>query len=119
VVKSRRDDGKDHEGQSTMNANDVAGHEVDGRCMPVLLERSDDYIAALGAELADLGPARELSDLVPARSHAFCTAVALLSVYRSRIDFLGHRALDTGDDNLRYRFAPMPGLTGPDPDVTH
>jgi hypothetical protein len=98
-----------------MNAKQVAVHEVDGRRVHVVLDGLVEYVAALAAEFADIGPVGGPGDLLPLRSHAFRTTAALLGVYRSRVDFLRHSALDTGGERFRDRFMPVPALTGPDP----
>jgi hypothetical protein len=102
-----------------MNATHVAVHEVDGRRMQMVFDGLTEYVAALGAEFADPGPAGGPGDLLPLRSHAYHRAASLLSVHRSRIDFLRHRAFETGPECNRYRFAPIPALTGPAPATTH
>jgi len=96
-----------------MNAKQVAVYEVDGRHIHVVPEGLADYVAGLGAEFADMGPVAVSGDLLPRRWNAYRAAAALLSVYRSRVDFLRHHALDTGAASLRYRFARMPLLTDP------
>jgi len=102
-----------------MNAKHIAMHEVDEGRLHWVREGHAEYVAALGAEFADMGPVRGPNDLLSFRSHAFRIAVAMLGVYRSRVDFLRHRALDTDAEGLRYRFTALPALTGPAPEVTH
>ncbi len=101
-----------------MNTNQLAVHEVEGRLLRLARDGRAEYVAALGAEFADIARAGVPGDLLPLRSHVYRTAAALLSVYRSRVDFLAHRALDTGGESLRYRVRPMPALTGPEPVAT-
>lgn len=102
-----------------MNAKQIAVHEVDGRRTHMVPDVLAEYVAVLGAEFADMGFVGVPGDLLPLGSHACRTAAALLSVYRSRVDFLGHRAVDSDADRLRYRLTPMPALTGPEPAATH
>ena len=102
-----------------MKANQVAVHEVDGRRMHMVLDELAEYVAALGAEFADMDPVGGPGDLLPLRSHAYRSAVALLGVYRSRVDFVRHSVLATGVDSLRYRLTSMPALTGPLHAATH
>jgi hypothetical protein len=100
-----------------MNAKQVAVHEVDGRRMHLVFDSLADYVAVLGAEFAETGRVGVLGDLPPLRSHAYRAAAALLNVYRSRVDFRRHCAVDA--TSLRYQFAPMPALNGAEPAVTH
>jgi hypothetical protein len=79
-----------------MNAKQVAAHELDGTHSHMVPYRLADYVAGLGAEFADMRPMAVPEDFVPARWTAYRMAAALLSVYRSRVDFLGHSAFDTG-----------------------
>jgi hypothetical protein len=102
-----------------MNANQIAMHEVDGLRLHRVVEHPDDFVTALGAEFADVSPVGDTGDLVPLRSHAYRRAAALLSVYRSRVDFLGARALESSVDSFRHRFAPGPESTGSEPAATH
>jgi hypothetical protein len=94
-----------------MNAKQVAVYEVDGRHIHVVPERLADYVAGIGTEFADMGPVAVLDDLLPFRWNAYRAAAAMLSVYRSRVDFLRHYALDTGAESPRYRFTPLPSPT--------
>jgi hypothetical protein len=102
-----------------MISNQVSVHEVDGRRMNMVVDGLAEYVAALGAEFVDMGAVGVLGDRLPLRTRAYRTAAALLSVYRSRVDFLRHGGLDPGADSMRYRFTPMPALTGPEPAATH
>ncbi len=102
-----------------MNAKQVAVHEADGRRMHMVLDSLTEYVAVLGAEFAEMGRVGVLGDLPPLRSHAYRSAAALLNVYRSRVDFLRHRAVDNDAASRRYQFKPMPALNGPEPAVTH
>jgi hypothetical protein len=95
-----------------MNAKQVAVYEVDGRHIHMVPEGLADYVAGIGTEFADMGPVAVPGDLLPLRWSAYRAAAALLSVYRSRVDFLRHHALDTGAESPRYRFARLPSLTG-------
>jgi len=79
-----------------MNAKQIAVHELDGRHIHMVPYGLVDYVAGLGAEFADMRPMAEPESVLPARWSAYRMAAALLSVYRSRIDFLGHSALDSG-----------------------
>lgn len=63
---------------------------------------------ALSAELDDRDPPRPAGHLMPLRSHAYRRAMALLSVYRSRVDFPRHREIDGDSEKLPYRFKNGP-----------
>jgi hypothetical protein len=95
-----------------MNAKQVAVYEVDGRHIHMVPEGLVDYVAGIGTEFADMGPVAVPGDLLPLRWNAYRAAVALLSVYRSRVDFLRHHALDTGAASADYGFTRLPSLTG-------
>jgi hypothetical protein len=75
-----------------MNANQVAVHEVDGRRMHTIVD---------GLVESAVAPAEAL------RSSAYQRAVALLSLYRSRVDFLEDDECDSADIPL-YRFRQRP-----------
>src|ERR1700722_6180299 len=79
-----------------MNAKQIAVHELDGRHVHTVPYGLVDYVAGLGAEFADMRPMAAPEDFLPARWNAYRMAAALLSVYRSRVDFLSHCAPDTG-----------------------
>jgi len=91
-----------------MNGNEVAVHEIDGSHMHVVLDGLDEIAAAFSADNIEMGAVGSPDDLSPLRSHAYRKAAALLSVYRSRVDFLRHREIDLGSEILRYRFTNEP-----------
>lgn len=91
-----------------MRANEVAVHEVDGRRMHMVLDGLADGAAALGVEPDATGR------LSPLRSPAYRRAVALLSIYRSRVDFLEQREIDGSSESLK-----RPGPIGPGPLAVH
>jgi hypothetical protein len=97
-----------------MNAKEVAVHEVDGRRMHMVVDGLAEGAAAPGLEPDHLGPVGAPGHLPPRRSHAHRRAAALLSVYRSRVDFLRHREIDSGTENPLYRFKKSPVLIGRD-----
>jgi len=102
-----------------MNANKVAVYEVDRRYIHMALGDLAEYIAALGAEFADIGRANVTGHLPPLRSHAYRRAAALLSLYRSRVDFLWHRDIDSATESLVDRFKNRPMPIGHDPSAVH
>ena len=79
-----------------MNASEVAVHEVDGRRMHMVLDGLAEGAAALDVDPADMGPVGAAGHFPPRRSHAYRRAVALLSAYRSRVDFLKHCEIESG-----------------------
>jgi hypothetical protein len=67
-----------------MDANQVVVHEIDGPRMHLVLDDLADGALALGTEPAVTG------------SYAFRKAVTLLSIYRSRVDFLKQCEIESG-----------------------
>jgi hypothetical protein len=87
-----------------MNANNVVLHDGDRGPAYKALDDAAEYVAMLGAEFSDAGRAGVAGHLPPLCSHAFRKAAALLSVYRSRVDFLHQRDIDSAAESLPDRF---------------
>jgi hypothetical protein len=86
--------------ESPMNANEVAAHEVDGTRMHMVINGLAEGAAALDVEPDDMRAVSVPGHRPPLRSHAYRRTEVLLSAYRSRVDFLKRREIDSGTESF-------------------